>query len=63
MLQRDVKMKVLVMMMILMKSSSMTMAMVTIFPLWEGISRAHYCLPKSFLSLCFPPRRGGGVYL
>jgi hypothetical protein len=61
MLQRDgfvmVRMKVLVMvmmMMIPMKSSAMMMAMVmmTISPLREGISRADFYLPESFLSLC-----------
>jgi hypothetical protein len=46
-------MKVLVMMMmILMKPSSMVMTMAMISPLWEGISLADFCLPKSFLSLC-----------
>jgi hypothetical protein len=69
MLQRDgvvmVKLKVLVMMMMMipMKSSSMMMAMATISPLQEGISLVDFCLLKSFLSLCFPPRRGGGLYL
>jgi hypothetical protein len=40
----------MVMMMIPMKSSSMTMA--TISPLWEGISLADFYLLKSFLSVC-----------
>jgi hypothetical protein len=62
MLQRDgvvmVKMKVLMMemmiMMIPMKSGAMVMTMATISPLWEGISPADFCLPKSFfLSLVF----------
>jgi hypothetical protein len=52
MLQRDgvvmVVMKVLVMMMIPMKSSSMAM----ISPLREGISLAYFYLPESFLSVC-----------
>jgi hypothetical protein len=56
MLQRDgvvmTVMKVLVMMMILMKSSSMAMTMATISPLREGISPIDFCLPKSFLPLC-----------
>jgi hypothetical protein len=57
-------MKVLVMMvMIPMKPSSMMATMVMISPLWEGISPADSCLPESFLSVCFLPRRGGGVYL
>jgi hypothetical protein len=60
-------MKVLVMrvmmMMIPMKSSSMAMTMAMISPLREGISSADFCLPESFLSLCFSPLRGGGVYL
>jgi hypothetical protein len=58
-------MKVLVMMMILMKPSSMTVTMAMISPLWEGISPVDFCLPESFLSLCvcFPPRRGGRVFL
>jgi hypothetical protein len=40
------------MMMILMKPSSMTMTMATIFPHREGISLADFCLPESFLSVC-----------
>jgi hypothetical protein len=73
MLQRDgmvmVEMKVLLMMMMVvmmipMKSSAMMMTMATISPLWEGISLAYFSLPESFsLSRCFPPCRGGGVYL
>jgi hypothetical protein len=64
MLQRDgvvmVKMKVLVMrmmvMIIPMKSGAMVMTMATIFPLWEGIFPADFCLPKSFsLSGVFRP--------
>jgi hypothetical protein len=59
-LQRDglvmMVMKVLLMMvmmmMIPMKPSSMVMTMVTISPLWEGISPADFCLSESFLSLC-----------
>jgi hypothetical protein len=55
MLQREgvvmTVMKVLVMMMMIpMKSSSMTMS--TISPLWEGISPVDFCLPKSLLSVC-----------
>ena len=51
------------MMMITMKSSSMTVTMAMISPLWEGISPADFCLPESF-SLCgFPPRTGGGIFL
>jgi hypothetical protein len=49
-------MKVLVamvmMMMILMKPSSMALTMATISPHREGISPADFCLPESFLSLC-----------
>jgi hypothetical protein len=71
MLQRDgvvmKMMKVLVMMvmmmMIPMKHSSMTMTMAMISLLREGIYPADFCLPESFLFVCFPPRRGGGVYL
>jgi hypothetical protein len=69
MLQRDgvvmVEMKVLVMemMMISMKSGAMVMMMATISPLQEGISPTDFCLPESFSLWCFPPRRGGGVYL
>jgi hypothetical protein len=62
MLQRDgvvmVVMKVLVMemMMIPMKSSAMVMTMATISPLREGISPANFCLPESFsLSGVFRP--------
>jgi hypothetical protein len=51
-----VEMKVLVMRM-------MVMIMATISPLREGISPTDFCLPESFLSWCFLPRRGGGVYL
>jgi hypothetical protein len=54
-------MKVLVM--IPMKPSSMAVTMAMISPLQEGISPVDFCPPKSFLSVCFPPRRGGGVYL
>jgi hypothetical protein len=56
MLQRDgvvmVVMKVLMMVMIPMKSSSMAMMMATISPLREVISLADFCLPESFLFLC-----------
>jgi hypothetical protein len=54
MLQRDgmvmVEMKVLVMemMMIPMKSDAMVMTMATISPLWEGISPTDSYLPESF---------------
>jgi hypothetical protein len=41
------------MMMIPMKPSSMTVTMATISPLREGISLADFCLPESFLSVCF----------
>jgi hypothetical protein len=62
MLQRDgvvmMMMKVLVMMMISMKPSSMAVTMAMISPLQEGISPADFCLPESFLSLCvFCPQR------
>jgi hypothetical protein len=62
MLQRDgvvmVEMKVLVMemMMIPMKSGAMVMTMAMISPLREGISAVDFCLPKSFsLSGVFRP--------
>jgi hypothetical protein len=62
MLQRDgvvmVEMKVLVMemMMIPMKSGAIAMTMAMISPLREGISLADSCLPKSFsLSGVFRP--------
>jgi hypothetical protein len=56
MLQRDgvvmmeikVLVKVMMMMMIPMKSSVMAMTMATISPLQEGISLADSCLPESF---------------
>ena len=63
-LQRDgvatVEMMILaverVMMMIPMKSSSMTVTMATISPLREGISPVDFCLPESFsLSVVFRP--------
>jgi hypothetical protein len=63
MLQRDdvvmVEMKVLVMMMIPMKSSAMMMTMAMISPLREGISPADFCLPESFSHSVFsvPQRR------
>jgi hypothetical protein len=71
MLQRDgvvmVEMKVLVMemmMMIPMKSGAMVMTMVTISPLWEGISPDRFLPAGELFSLwCFPPHRGGDVYL
>jgi hypothetical protein len=50
-LQRDnvvmVEMKVLVMMIISMKSSAMVMTMATISPLREGIFLADFCLPEN----------------
>jgi hypothetical protein len=50
--QRDgvvmVEMKVLVMMMILMKSNLMVMTMAMISPLRKGISLVDFCLPESF---------------
>jgi hypothetical protein len=52
------EMKVLVMgmMMIPMKSGAMAMTMATISPLREGISLADFCLPESFsLSSVFRP--------
>jgi hypothetical protein len=64
MLQRDgvvmVEMKVLVMMMMVipMKSSAMMTMMATISPLREGISLADFCLPESFsLSVFSAPQR------
>jgi hypothetical protein len=63
-----VEMKVLVMemmiMMIPMKSGAMVMTMATISPLREGISPGRFLPAGELFSLwCFPPRRGGGVYL
>ena len=61
MLQRNgVELRVMVvemmMMMIPMKSSSMTVTMAMISPLREGISPADFCLPESFsLSVVFRP--------
>jgi hypothetical protein len=66
MLQRDsmvmVEMKVLMMMMMVMmipmKSSTMMMMMAMIYPLWEGISPADFCLLESFsLSVFSIPQR------
>jgi hypothetical protein len=44
---------VVVVMMIPMKPNSMAVTMEMIYPLWEGISPPDFCLPESFLSLCF----------
>jgi hypothetical protein len=67
MLQRDgvvmMVMKVLVIMMIPMRPSSMMVTMAMISPLREGISSADFCLSESFLSVCFLPRSSGGVFL
>jgi hypothetical protein len=53
----------MMMMMIPMKSSSMTVTMATISPLRKGISPADFFLPESsFLSGVFPPRGGGDDY-
>jgi hypothetical protein len=56
MLQRDgevmmVLVLVVMMMMIPMNPSSMTVTMVMISPLQEGIFLADFCLPESFFSL------------
>jgi hypothetical protein len=40
-------------MMIPMKSGAMMMMMAMIFPLWEQISLADFCLPESFSLWCF----------
>jgi hypothetical protein len=44
----EMKVPVMEMMMIPMKSGAMMMTMATIFPLREGISPADYCLPENF---------------
>jgi hypothetical protein len=64
MLQRDgVVMMVLVMMMIPMKPSSMTVTMVMISLLREGISPADFYLSESFFSLCvFRPVEAAEYY-
>jgi hypothetical protein len=52
----EMKMLVMVMMMIPMKSGAMAMMMATISPLWEGISPVDSYLPESFsLSGVFRP--------
>jgi hypothetical protein len=53
-----VEMKVLVMMMIPMKSSAMMMTMATISPLREGISPANFSLPESFSLSVFSAPQG-----
>ena len=54
----------MMMMMIPMKSSTMTMRMATIFPLQEGISPADFSLPESFFSLCcFHPVEAAEYFL
>ena len=53
-MERTVSVVEMMMMMIPMKSSSMTVTMATISPLREGISPADFCLPESsFLSGVF----------
>jgi hypothetical protein len=52
----EMKVLVMEMMMIPMKSGAMMMMMVMISPLWEGISPADFCLPERFsLSGVFRP--------
>jgi hypothetical protein len=73
MLQRDgvvmMVMKVLVamvmIMMILMKPSSMTVTMAMIsLPPGRNFARQIFVCRRTFsLCVCFPPRRGGGVFL
>jgi hypothetical protein len=61
-----VEMKVLMMMvmMIPMKSSTMMMTMAMISPLREGIFLGRFLPARALFSLgVFPPCRGGGVYL
>jgi hypothetical protein len=55
----------MVMMMIPMKPSSMTVMMATISPPPPGLNFPGRFLPAGELSLSvsFPPRRGGGVFL
>jgi hypothetical protein len=67
MLQRDgevMMVLVMMMMMIPMKPSSMTVTMAMNFPP-SGRNFLGRFLPvgELFLSLCFPPRRGGGILL
>jgi hypothetical protein len=58
------KVLVVMMMMIPMKPNSMTVTMVMISPLREGISLADFLPAGEFsLCVCFPPCRGGEVYL
>jgi hypothetical protein len=52
MMVMKVMMAMVMMMMIPMKTSSMTVMMAMISPLREGISPAHFCLPESFLCVC-----------
>jgi hypothetical protein len=64
-----VEMKVLMMMMMMMvmmipmKTSAMVMTMVMISPLWKEFPPQISPCRRAFLSRCFLPRRGGGVYL
>ena len=54
----------MMMIMIPMKSSTMTMRMATISPLREGISPADFSLPESFFSLCcFRPVEAAEYFL
>ena len=57
-------MMVVMMMMIPMKSSLMVVLMATISPLREGIPPGrNLSAGEIFLSRCFPPRGGGGIFL
>jgi hypothetical protein len=62
MMVMQVLVAMVMMMMIPMKPSSMTVTMATISLLQEGISPTNFCLSECFLSACFPPCRGGGVF-
>jgi hypothetical protein len=59
----EVMMVLVMVMMILMKPSSMTVTMAMISSLQKGISPSDFCLPESFFSLYFPPHSGGGIFL
>jgi hypothetical protein len=63
MMEMNVLVMVMMVMMIPMKSSAMMMMMAMISPLRKEFPRQISVCQRAFLSRCFPPCKGGGVYL